>query len=419
MNLGNRSLAKEMENFGKQWEVECNKYLQKENKIDHRRYKDQITNAKNIKFIENGVFMEKKNNLSIFLKRKDIEINTKRYAQDALSAMGLGLFSSLLIGLILKTIGQQMCNIPGLTESHRFISFLILIGTTAMSMMGPAIGGAVAHSLKAPPLVLFSSIIVGQMGASFIGFGIKIAGGPAGAFIAVLIAVEFGKAVSKETKLDIIITPAFTLIVGGITAKLVGPLVGWLMIKLGKLIILACELQPFWFGIFISVVVGLVLTAPISSAALCIMMDLSGLAAGAATAGCCAQMIGFAVISFKANRWNGLLAQGLGTSMLQVPNIMRKPVIWIPPIVASAILGPIATIIFRMENNPAGGGMGTSGLVGQLMTWQTMSSYTAHSVLLIEILLLHFILPAIISYGVYYYMEKKGFVKADDYKLDL
>lgn len=416
MNLGNRSLAKEMENFGKQWEVECNKYLQKENKIDHRRYKDQITNVKNIKFIENGVFMEKKNNLSIFLKRKDIEINTKRYAQDALSAMGLGLFSSLLIGLILKTVGQQMCNIPGLTESHRFISFLILIGTTAMSMMGPAIGGAVAHSLKAPPLVLFSSIIVGQMGASFIGFGIKIAGGPAGAFIAVLIAVEFGKAVSKETKLDIIITPAFTLIVGGITAKLVGPLVGWLMIKLGKLIILACELQPFWFGIFISVVVGLVLTAPISSAALCIMMDLSGLAAGAATAGCCAQMIGFAVISFKENGIAGLLAQGIGTSMLQVPNILKNPWILVPPTLASAITGPVSTCILKMTNNAAGAGMGTSGFVGQIMTFTVMGFTTE---IFIKALFLHILLPAILAYSFYIFMAKSDFIKTGDMKLEV
>ena len=360
--------------------------------------------------------MEKKNNLSIFLKRKDIEINTKRYAQDALSAMGLGLFSSLLIGLILKTIGQQMCNIPGLTESHRFISFLILIGTTAMSMMGPAIGGAVAHSLKAPPLVLFSSIIVGQMGASFIGFGIKIAGGPAGAFIAVLIAVEFGKAVSKETKLDIIITPAVTLIVGGITAKLVGPLVEWLMIKLGKLIILACELQPFWFGIFISVVVGLVLTAPISSAALCIMMDLSGLAAGAATAGCCAQMIGFAVISFKENGIAGLLAQGIGTSMLQVPNILKNPWILVPPTLASAITGPVSTCILKMTNNAVGAGMGTSGFVGQIMTFTVMGFTTE---IFIKALFLHILLPAILAYSFYIFMAKSDFIKTGDMKLEV
>ena len=172
-------------------------------------------------------------------------------------------------------------------------------------------------------------------------------------------------------------------------------------------------------GIAVSVIMGIILTLPISSAALSIILGLSGIAAGASTVGCAAQMVGFAVISFKANRWNGLLAQGLGTSMLQVPNIMRKPIIWIPSIVASAILGPIATLVCRMENNPAGGGMGTSGLVGQLMTWQTMSSYTSHAVLLVEILLLHFILPAILSYAVYYYMEKKNYVCAEDYKLDL
>ena len=188
---------------------------------------------------------------------------------------------------------------------------------------------------------------------------------------------------------------------------------------LGTFIREATELQPFLMGIAVSVIMGIILTLPISSAALSIILGLSGIAAGASTVGCAAQMVGFAVISFKANRWNGLLAQGLGTSMLQVPNIMRKPIIWIPPIVASAILGPIATLVCRMENNPAGGGMGTSGLVGQLMTWQTMSSYTSHVVLLVEIILLHFILPAILSYAVYYYMEKKNYVCAEDYKLDL
>lgn len=360
--------------------------------------------------------MAKENNFSAFLKRKDIEISGKRYAQDALSAMGLGLFSSLLIGLILKTIGQQLCNIPGITESHWLVSFLILIGGTAMAMMGPAIGGAIAYSLKAPPLVLFSSIIVGQMGASFTGFGIKIPGGPAGAFVAVLLAVEFGKAISKETKLDIIITPAVTLIVGGITAKLAGPLVGWLMIKLGKLIILACELQPFWFGIFVSVIVGLVLTAPISSAALCIMMDLSGLAAGAATAGCCAQMIGFAVISVKENGIGGLLAQGIGTSMLQVPNILKNPWILLPPTLAAAITGPISTCILKMTNNAAGAGMGTSGFVGQIMTFTVMGFNTS---ILIKIILLHFILPATLSYIIYIILKKKSFIKFGDMKLEV
>lgn len=360
--------------------------------------------------------MEKENHISSFLKRKDIEISTKRYAQDALSAMGLGLFSSLLIGLILKNIGQQLCNLPYFTESHQLISFLILVGGTAMKMMGPAIGGAVAYSLKAPPLVLFSSIIVGQMGADFTGFGIKMAGGPAGAFVAVLLAVEFGKVVSKETKLDIIVTPAVTLIIGGITAKLIGPLVGLLMIKLGQIIILACELQPFWFGIFVSVVVGLVLTAPISSAALCIMMDLSGLAAGAATAGCCAQMIGFAVISFKENGIGGLLAQGLGTSMLQVPNIIKNPMILLPPTLAAAITGPISTCLLHMTNNPAGSGMGTSGFVGQIMTFTVMGFTTE---ILLKVLFLHFLLPGILSCIFYSIMKKKNLINKGDMKLEV
>ena len=255
-----------------------------------------------------------------------------RYFIVALNGMALGLFCTLIIGLIIKQIAINL--------SGSLSSFLLVIASIAMALTGPVIGIGVAHALKAPKLVILASGVVGFLGA-------------------------FGSNLGTNNLLD-----------------------------QGKLIISGSG-DPL--GAFIAVVI----------------------AAGASTVGCAAQMVGFAVISFKANRWNGLLAQGLGTSMLQVPNIMRKPVIWIPPIVASAILGPIATIIFRMENNPAGGGMGTSGLVGQLMTWQTMSSYTAHSVLLIEILLLHFLLPAIISYGVYYYMEKKGFVKAEDYKLDL
>ncbi|MDU6767572.1 MAG: PTS sugar transporter subunit IIC, partial [Gemella haemolysans] len=309
-------------------------------------------------------------------------------------------------------------------------SFLLVIASIAMALTGPVIGIGVAHALKAPKLVILASGVVGFLGAFGSNLGtnnlldqgkliISGSGDPLGAFIAVVIAVEIGRLISGKTKIDIIITPFVTIIIGGIISYLTGPYLIKGMKILGTFIREATELQPFIMGVVVSVVMGIILTLPISSAALSIILGLSGIAAGASTVGCAAQMVGFAVISFKANSWNGLLAQGLGTSMLQVPNIMRKPVIWIPPIIASAILGPIATIIFRMENNPAGGGMGTSGLVGQLMTWQTMSSYTAHSVLLVEILLLHFILPAIISYGVYYYIEKKGFVTAEDYKLDL
>ena len=333
-----------------------------------------------------------------------------RYFIVALNGMALGLFCTLIIGLIIKQIAINL--------SGSLSSFLLVIASIAMSLTGPVIGIGVAHALKAPKLVILASGVVGFLGAFGSSLGtnnlldqgkliISGSGDPLGAFIAVVIAAEIGRFISGKTKVDIIITPFVTIIIGGIISYLTGPYLIKGMKILGTFIREAMELQPFIMGVVVSVVMGIILTLPISSAALSIILGLSCIAAGASTVGCAAQMVGFAVISFKDNRWNGLLAQGLGKSMLQVPNIMRKPVIWIPPIVASAILGPIATIIFRMENNPAGGGMGTSGLVGQLMTWQTMSSHIAHSVLLIEILLLHFILPAIISYGVYYYMEKK------------
>jgi len=351
-----------------------------------------------------------------FFKRKDIEISFKRYVQDALSAMALGLFASLLIGLIFKTIGEQMINIPGFTDKTWIVAFLILVGTTAMSMMGPAIGVAVAWALKAPSLVLFASAVTGAMGATFTGFGIDVSGGPAGAFVAVAVGAEFGKMVSKETKVDILVTPAVTLIMGGIAAKLIGPGVGWCMLKLGDAIMIATEWQPFWFGIFIAVIVGLVLTAPISSAALCIMLGLSGLAAGAATVGCCAQMVGFAVISFKDNGVGGLVAQGIGTSMIQVSNIIKHPWILLPPTLAGAILGPISTCVFHMTNNAAGAGMGTSGLVGQIMTLTDMG-FTMP--IFLKILLLQVALPAIISYIIYAVMRKMDLIHDGDMKLEM
>ena len=290
-----------------------------------------------------------------------------RYFIVALNGMALGLFCTLIIGLIIKQIAINL--------SGSLSSFLLVIASIAMVLTGPVIGIGVAHALKAPKLVILASGVVGFLGAFGSNLGtnnlldqgkliISGSGDPLGAFIAVVIAAEIGRLISGKTKIDIIITPFVTIIIGGIISYLTGPYLIKGMKILGTFIREATELQPFIMGVVVSVVMGIILTLPISSAALSIILGLSGIAAGASTVGCAAQMVGFAVISFKANRWNGLLAQGLGTSMLQVPNIMRKPVIWIPPIVASAILGPIATIIFRMENNPAGGGMGTSGLVG-------------------------------------------------------
>ena len=290
-----------------------------------------------------------------------------RYFIVALNGMALGLFCTLIIGLIIKQIAINL--------SGSLSSFLLVIASIAMALTGPVIGIGVAHALKAPKLVILASSVVGFLGAFGSSLGtnnlldqgkliISGSGDPLGAFIAVVIAAEIGRFISGKTKVDIIITPFVTIIIGGIISYLTGPYLIKGMKILGTFIREAMELQPFIMGVVVSVVMGIILTLPISSAALSIILVLSGIAAGASTVGCAAQMVGFAVISFKANRWNGLLAQGLGTSMLQVPNIIRKPVIWIPPIVASAILGPIATIIFRMENNPAGGGMGTSGLVG-------------------------------------------------------
>lgn len=340
-----------------------------------------------------------------FLDRKDIRFTVKRYVNDALSAMAVGLFSSLIIGLILKTLGEQTVNLFG---ENMISLFLVEIGMAAMGMMGAAIGAAVAFGLKAPPLVIFASIITGGLGGTF--------GGPAGAFVAAAFGAEFGKAVSKETKVDIIVTPALTLIAGAIAAKTVGPLVSALMTGLGAVIMRATDLQPFLMGIVVSVIMGLVLTAPISSAALAIMLGLTGLAGGAATAGCSAQMIGFAVISYRENGVGGLFAQGLGTSMLQISNIVNNWWILVPPTVAAAITGPIATVVFHMTNVPAGSGMGTSGLVGQIGTFTSMGFQPS---VFLAVLLVHFLLPAILALIVDRILKKAGKIKIGDYRLEL
>jgi len=343
--------------------------------------------------------------MQAFLKRKNIIISFQKYGIEAMSAMALGLFSSLIVGLILKTAGQQ----SGLWFGENPIStHLITLGTFAMTYMGAAIGVAVAHRLQAPPLVLFASVATGAMGAT--------SGGPAGAFIAALVACEFGKAVSKETKLDIIVTPLVTLTVGYLISLSVSPLIGQLMTFLGQIIVTATEYQPFFMGIIVSVVMGLVLTAPISSAALAIMLNLSGIAAGAATVGCAAQMVGFAVMSYKENKVSGLFAQGLGTSMLQIPNILKNWWVLIPPTLASAITGPLATLVFKMDNIAAGAGMGTSGLVGPITTLQTMGFTPS---VFFAVALLHFILPAILTLFFAYFLRKRGKIKDGDLKLDL
>lgn len=353
----------------------------------------------------NEVALKQKRTFKQFLKDKDVEFSAKRYLQDALSMMAQGLFASLLIGLIIKTIGQQSINLWG---DNSISEFLITVGQKAMDYMGAAVGVAVAWGLKAPPLVIFSSTVTGMIGAEL--------GGPAGAFIGVAIGVELGKMVSKETKIDILITPLVTILAGAISGKFIGAFIGKCMTWLGDVLIAATDWQPFLFGIFISVVVGLVLTAPISSAALCIMMDISGLAAGAATAGCCAQMVGFAVISLKENGVGGLVAQGIGTSMLQVPNIIKNPWTLVPPTLAAAITGPIATCVLGMTNNAMGAGMGTSGLVGQIGTFTAMG-FTLP--VLVKVLVVQIVLPAILAITFDRLLKKAGKIKLGDYKLDL
>lgn len=336
-------------------------------------------------------------NIKALLKRQNIEFSLHRYGIDALNFMALGLFGSLIIGLIFKTIGSW-ANLPWLIE----------IGNQAQASMGAAIGVGVAHALKAPPLVLFTSTITGLAGATL--------GGPVGCFIAVVIGTEIGKLVSKTTPIDIIATPAATLISGMAAAQFVGPLIATAMAEIGVLIMWAVELHPIFMGMIVAVLMGMVLTLPISSAAIAIALSLSGLAAGAATVGCCAQMIGFAVMSFKENRWSGLLSQGLGTSMLQMPNIVKNPLIWIPPTLSSAILGPIATVGFQMANIPSGAGMGSSGLVGQVGTINAMGN--APSVWL-AIALLHFVLPATLTLIIATLMRKQGWIKDGDLKLEI
>ena len=334
-----------------------------------------------------------------FLKRKGISLSAKVYFIDALGSMAFGLFATLLVGTILNTIGNSF-GIDFLSKT---------IWPLAQEATGPAIAVSIAYALNADRLILFSSTIVGLAANKL--------GGPMGVFIATLFCVEIAKLVSKETKIDIVLTPIVTVLVGVMIANLVGPFIQTLMTKIGIIIMDATKQKPFIMGIIVSVIVGIVLTLPISSAALCMTISLSGLAAGAATIGCCCQMIGFAVTSFKENKTQGLIAQGLGTSMLQMPNIMRNPKILIPPTLASAILGPVSTIIFKLENSPIGAGMGTCGLVGQISTFTAMNQVGFFKLLSV-VILMHIILPTIVSLIIYYFVKKIGWIKDGDMKLD-
>lgn len=326
----------------------------------------------------------------------------KRYFIDAMSAMALGLFSSLIIGLVIS----QIAKIPGLS----FLAQLSEVLGASSPVVGAAIGTAVAWGLKSKPLVTFSCVACGAIGYA--------AGGPVGAYIAAVVGSEIGSLVAGKTGVDIILTPIVTIISGGFVGQFAGGYVQNFMTFLGSVINTATEMSPVPMGIIISVIVGMALTAPISSAALCIMLDLSGIAAGAATVGCCAQMVGFAVMGFKDNGFGGLISVGIGTSMLQFSNIMRRPQLWIPPTVAGAILGPISTHVLRMTNTASGAGMGTSGLVGQFGTLAAMEG-TSGTVLFAEILIMHFILPAVLTLLIYGALCKFGWIKKGDLKISV
>lgn len=336
-----------------------------------------------------------------FLKRKNINVSLKTYFIDALGAMAYGLFASLLVGTILNTIGKQL-GIPFLTD---------IVWPIAQKATGPAIAVSIAMALNAPNLVLFASTLVGV--------GAYELGGPVGVYVATVIAVEFGKLVSKETKLDIVITPIVTVLVGLTVSGLIGAPIQNFMNFVGSLIMAATNQQPIIMGALVSVLVGVALTLPISSAAICMMLSLSGLAGGAATIGCCCQMVGFAVISFRDNGLEGLISQGIGTSMLQMSNIVKNPKIWIPPTLASFLLGPLATVVFKMENTPLGSGMGTSGLVGQISTIEAMQDMVPFPELLMKIIFLQVVLPAITTYIIYEIMRKQGHIKDGDMKLNI
>ena len=347
-----------------------------------------------------------------FLKRKDIEISVKRYLIDALGAMAQGLFASLLIGTIIGTIGTQTG-----------IEVLVTIGNYAKAAVGPAMAISIGYALKASPLVLFSLTAVG-MAANELGG----AGGPLAVLIITIFATEFGKAVSKETKIDIIVTPFVTIFVGVVLSLWWAPSIGAAASAVGNLIMWATNMQPFFMGVLVSVLVGIALTLPISSAAICAALGLTGLAGGAALAGCCAQMMGFAVMSFRENKWGGFFAQGIGTSMLQMGNIIKNPWIFLPPILTSAITGPIATCIFRMQMNGAAvsSGMGTCGLVGQIGLYTGWIADVEAGVKAgvtgmdwVAMLLICFVLPGVLTYIIGLFFRKAGLIKENDLKLDL
>ena len=356
-----------------------------------------------------------------FLKRKNIQISARRYGIDALGAMAQGLFCSLLIGTILDTLGAQLG-----------IEALVTIGGYASAMSGPAMAIAIGYALQAPPLVLFSLATVGSaanaLGSTTLDGG-KGAGGPLAVLFIAIIAAEIGKAVSKETKIDILVTPLATILAGVGLSAWWAPAIGTAATSVGSIIMWATDLQPFLMGIVVSVVIGIALTLPISSAAICAALGLTGLAGGAAVAGCCANMIGFAVMSFRENRWGGLVSQGLGTSMLQMGNIVRNPRIWLPAILTSAITGPLATCVFQFQmNDPSGGvasGMGTCGLVGPIGVYAgwvaDVASGAKAAITAMDwaaMVLICFLLPGVLTWAFGLVLRRVGWIREGDLKLD-
>ncbi|MCI9118138.1 MAG: PTS sugar transporter subunit IIC [Flavonifractor sp.] len=358
--------------------------------------------------------------VTAFLKRKNVEVSARRYGIDALGAMAQGLFASLLIGAILDALGKQLG-----------LEVLITIGGYASAMCGPAMAVAIGYALQAPPLVLFSLVTVGYsanaLGSVTLSGG-KGAGGPLAVLFIAVIAAEAGKLISKETKVDILVTPLVTILLGVGLSAWWAPAIGTAAAAVGDFVRWATVLQPFWMGILVSVAVGMALTLPISSAAICAAISLTGLAGGAAVAGCCANMVGFAVMSFRENGWGGLVSQGIGTSMLQMGNIVKNPRIWIPPILTSAITGPLATCLFHLEmNDPSGGvaaGMGTCGLVGQIGVWSGWVNDVATGVKAAitpfdwaGLILICFVLPAVLCWAIGQGCRRLGWIQEGDLTL--
>ena len=331
---------------------------------------------------------------------------------DGLSGMALGLFSTLIIGTIIAQIGSLVGGTVG--------DYLTVIANVAKSLTGAGIGVGVACKFKQGPLVTVSAAVAGMIGAfpgivDMAAFDLGKPGEPLGAFVAAIVAVKLGRLVAGKTKVDIIVTPLVAILPGAVVGILVGPPIASFMSWLGEIVNVNVEQHPVIGGIVVSVTMGMILTAPISSAAIGISMGMSGLAAGAATIGCCCNMVGFAVASYRENKFGGLIAQGVGTSMLQVPNIVKKPVIWLPAIISSAVLGPIASAVFGMTSTPVGSGMGSAGFVGQIAAYGAMTDGGMGAVkAVILIVVMHFILPAALSLGISELMRKKGWIKQDD-----